>query len=194
MDRIDTNPTTNRVMLDIETLDTDRSSAAIVAIGAVKFTTREGIIDEFSRAISIESCREAGLTIDGDTLNWWLKQDSEAQNSIVDGDELDEVLTAFTEWCGELDEVWANDPAFDCVILSNAYDTLNEQSDSNFDLFEVPWNYSQRRDYRTLTNLGIETDVQREEAKHDPCGDAAYQASVVIEILNEIQSSCANQV
>lgn len=181
---------TVRVMLDIETIG-QKEGCAVVAVGAVKFTT-DGIIDEFERAISIESCREAGLTIDSDTLNWWLKRDSEAQKSIVDGDDLGSVLTAFSEWYGDADEVWGNDPAFDCICLRAAYDAISEQSD--IDLFEVPWHFSNRRDYQTLTDLGIETSVSREGTKHSPGDDARCQAEVAIEILNEIYSSCPDQI
>jgi len=58
---------TRRIMLDIETLGLE-AGAAILSIGAVKFDT-DGLGAEFSGEIDLESCQDAGLAIDAETLH-----------------------------------------------------------------------------------------------------------------------------
>lgn len=185
-----TDTDTERVMLDIETLGTT-PGAAVVAVGAAKFTVDqlnrstppgktpyEIIEDTYERTISISSCEEAGLTLDGDTVEWWLSQDDEAQATIIGGDELESVLTDFSEWLEGVDEIWGNDPAFDCVLLSAAYDAVG---------VEKPWDYSQRRCYRTIKELGEKPSIDQTGTKHSAVDDAVYQARVAAELLCQLQ-------
>lgn len=101
---------TERVMVDIETVGLERGSA-IVEIGAVQFEP-DGLIGEtFYASVSLTSCQEAGLSIDADTLEWWLGDHPEiATEVLVGGDDLADALTAFVEWYYEIDpaEVWVN--------------------------------------------------------------------------------------
>ena len=113
---------TDRVMVDIETLGLD-PGASVVSIGAVRFDP-DGTGDRFSASISLTSCEAAGLTIDAETLEWWLTQDDVAKRQLVGGDSLTEVLEDFAEWYGDANEIWANSPSFDCDILGAAYDAI----------------------------------------------------------------------
>jgi DNA polymerase III epsilon subunit-like protein len=94
---------TDRVMVDIETLGLD-PGAAILSIGAVRFDT-DGLGATFERNIGLESCQEAGLTIDAGTLEWWLQQDADAQHVLTGGESLVDALEALAEFYAFADEI-----------------------------------------------------------------------------------------
>lgn len=113
-------------MLDLETLGTTPGSA-IIAIGAVKFGASE-IHSEFYQRVDIKSCVAAGLTMDPDTVMWWLQQPDEARLEITkEGQVLPSVLQFFYEWCYTAHrdtqeiEMWGNGASFDNTLLAVAY-------------------------------------------------------------------------
>lgn len=167
---------TDRVMVDIETLGLE-PGAAILSIGAVRFDT-DGLGATFERTIDLESCQEAGLTIDAGTLEWWLQQDADAQHVLTGGDPLRDVLEAFAEFYAFADEIWANSPAFDCEHLAAAYDAVDKT---------VPWKYYEQRDVRTVLNLPAAPDFEQEGTEHDALDDAVYQAKAVGETLAALE-------
>ena len=60
-------------MVDIETLGVSNNSV-ILSLAAVEFNKSTGETGKkFYKKISIESCLEAGLVIDADTLQWWME-------------------------------------------------------------------------------------------------------------------------
>jgi hypothetical protein len=65
------------VMVDLETLST-KSNAAILAIGAVKFTPEKGVYDNYYQVVTTPPETE-GFHISTETLEWWTKQSAEAQ-------------------------------------------------------------------------------------------------------------------
>lgn len=170
----------DRVMVDIETLGTD-PGCAVISIGAVQFDG-DGLGDTFTRSISLSSCQDAGLTIDAGTLEWWLEQDEDAQHVLTGGDDLAGVLRDFTSWMGVVqpDEMWANSPSFDCVILASAFDAVD---------MDVPWEFWEQRDCRTVKNLPCALDVDHDGTDHDALDDARYQARVVMETLRVMQEA-----
>jgi len=166
------------VMLDIETLGLE-PGASILSIGAVKFDT-DGLGERIHRSVGLRSCEAAGLTIDTETLQWWLKQDDGVRAQLRGGKPLGSTLAAFDRFYDDLnpDEIWANSPAFDCAILEAAYDAVEG---------EAPWDFYERRDLRTLRNLGIEGGAEREGPEHDALADARYQAREAAVLLREVQ-------
>lgn len=166
----------DRVMVDIETLGLDVGSA-ILSIGAVRFAPGR-VRDTAEWSISLASCQEHGLTIDADTLGWWLDQGPEAQEVLTGGDKLETVLTGFAEWFGDADEIWANSPSFDCEMLEHAYGVTG--------LVE-PWEFYQERDFRTLDSLSVAPEMEQEGVEHDALADAVYQARVASETLERIE-------
>jgi len=170
----------HRVMVDIETLGTERG-AAIVSIGAVRFTTN-GVGETFHRSISLKSCEDAGLTVDAETLEWWLTQSDETKEQLVGGDSLRAVLGGFSEWYNGADEIWANSPSFDCELLEAAYDAVG---------LEEPWEFWEERDVRTIESLPIASDLKHQGVEHDARDDAVHQARVVAKTLGAIDSDLA---
>lgn len=172
---------TKRVMVDIETVGLDPDSA-IVSIGAVGFD-RHGTYDTFEVNIDLVSAQEEGLTLDAHTLlDFWLDQDEVVREALYGGVSLPNALSQFVVWMNESgpDEIWANSPAFDCVILEHALDAVG---------IEVPWDYYQRRDLRTLDSLPFEVDVRRQGVEHTALADARYQARVAARYLSKIEEA-----
>lgn len=169
-------------MVDIETLGLD-PGAAIISIGAVRFD-RDGLGEEFYRSISLSSCDDAGLTIDVDTLEWWLGQDDEVQGVLSGGDDLSRALFDFTDFYGDADEIWAFSPSFDCEMLAEAYDAIGETE---------PWSYRDERDCRTLVELPGAVDLEQEGNEHDALDDAKYQARTVVATLNVLEEEVGDR-
>ena len=159
------------VMLDIETMGTS-SYAAIVSIGAVKFTMSDytwgGV---FYQRVSLASSMRAGLRVDADTINWWLRQSQEAREAITPraAVDLDEALLGFSQWYGEDDSIpiWGNGATFDNVILANAYKATG---------LDQPWSYKADRCFRTLRSLAPDVPRPEHGVEHNALDDAIAQA------------------
>lgn len=172
--------TTDRVMLDIETLGLE-PGCAVLSIGAVRFDTDGVGNDEepaFHRNISLKSCQDAGLSIDAGTLDWWLGQDEDVQHVLTGGDDLVGVLRAFETFYASADEIWAYSPSFDCEVLEAAYGAVG---------VEVPWSYRDERDCRTLASLPCAVELEQEGNEHDALDDARYQARVASKTLARLE-------
>lgn len=164
-------------MVDIETLGTEPGSV-ILSIGAVKFGDGENT--EWHRSIDLESAVSYGLSIEGDTLNWWLDQPN-FEEVIKGGDPLDKVLSDFVWFYGTADEVWANSPSFDLRIMDAAFDAVN---------MEAPWDYWEERDFRTLKALpGYGAVDKTKLAEHHALEDAKRQAAITEELFELYHSS-----
>lgn len=166
------------VMHDIETLS-KRKDAAIVSIGAVKFTDKE-IIDTFYVNIDPRSCNSVGLCIDLDTVEWWKTQKPEAWESLkTDRKSLTEALQMYAAWYGPRSVwTWGNGAEFDNVIIENAYTACG---------MEKPWKFWDSMCYRTVVNLTNSrlTDADRQGIHHNALDDAKSQALNLIKVLNK---------
>jgi DNA polymerase III epsilon subunit-like protein len=175
-----------RIMVDIETLGTE-PGAVIVSIGAVEFGP-EGVRDETYVVVRKESCTNAGLEIDEETVEWWEDRSDEAREALSGGVELIVALEHLAEFVDGADEVWANSPSFDCRILEHAYDLAE---------MELPWSFWQERDYRTLQNLPVAVDVEQEGEPHHALDDARYQAesaAATLRALHDVEAASAGGV
>lgn len=166
------------IMLDIETLGT-KSTSVILSIGAIAFGEQE-IGHGFHRRINIDSCLEAGLTVDGKTIQWWMGQSEEARALFShDGDPLAAVLLDFKEsfdWQNTL--VWCNGMNFDLPILDNAFRAVG---------MEAPWAYYNGRDFRTVKNMFPKEFVNSVRVEpmvaHDALDDSRAQALTLQALL-----------
>lgn len=161
-------------MLDLETLGT-RPGSIVLTIGAVKFS-KMGVGEKFYRAICEADSAANGLSSDPSTLEWWLKQSEEAREAAFAGtDSLQEVLAAFTEFCGteEVIAMWGNGSDFDNVLLGEAYRAAG---------MKPPWRFTCSRCYRTVKNLFPNVKVPRVGTAHNALDDAIYQANHLIAI------------
>lgn len=166
---------TINVMVDLETMST-RSNAAICSIGAVKFEG-DKILDTFYCTVDIKSCKEAGLHIAKDTVEWWSKQNKEAFRELTKNNiSLQEALDKFEIWFGPKSlPLWGNGAVFDNTILGNAYFNTGRKP---------PWHPWDDRCYRTVKALfkWIPAD-ERQGTYHNALDDAMHQTKHLIKIL-----------
>lgn len=114
-------------MIDLETMGTN-INAPIVTIAAVFFEPQTGEIGPvFYKVISLVNAMKSGATPDGETIEWWLKQSSEARSALlVDQIPLDDALLQLREFIAENSsekfvQVWGNGASFDNAILRRSY-------------------------------------------------------------------------
>lgn len=161
-------------MIDLETLGTKHSSV-FLSLAAVHFNLNTGqAFSVFNETVEINSALRAGLTIDGNTLKFWMKQKPEIMALMFEKSKnLSEVLESFSKWMADKKflrdnfNIWGNSASFDLGILGNAYDAAN---------IEKPWVYKEERCYRTL--IAMWPDAPKPEdnkAHHDPLQDCVYQ-------------------
>jgi exodeoxyribonuclease VIII len=166
---------TVQVMIDLETMST-RSNAAICSIGAVKFTIESGIIGTFYCTIEAQSCKNYGLHFSKETIEWWMRQNKEALKALTTNCiPLEDALTKFKEWYGEKSLfTWGNGAGFDNVVLENAFIAINKQR---------PWRYWDDRCYRTLKNIIVLPEDERQGTHHNALDDAVHQTNHLLKIM-----------
>ncbi|HCQ3749993.1 TPA: 3'-5' exoribonuclease [Escherichia coli] len=183
------------LMIDLETMGTN-TNAPIVVIGAVFFDPQTGEIGPvFYIVISLTDAMNTGAVPDGGTIEWWLKQSSEARAAILtDQVKLKDALSRFREFINEysdekLVQVWGNGATFDNAILRTSYEHLD---------IPCPWRYYNDRDVRTIVELGkaidfdARTAIPFEGERHNALDDARYQAKYVSAIWQKLIPSQAD--
>lgn len=163
------------IMVDLETFGS-RPGSVIASVGAVAFDPVKGLLGaQFYQVVDARSAQRVGLTLDADTVLWWLKQGAEARAALAGSARmLSEVLAAFSCWWdGERGELfWSHGANFDEPMLAAAYRACD---------LKVPWKYSASRCTRTIFDLaGVQPDRSVGD-HHNALDDAIAQASAVIE-------------
>lgn len=183
------------VMIDIETL-ANTSNSVINQLAAVVFNRGTGeVISKFKKNVDTQSCVDIGLEMNVDTIEWWLSQSKEAQNSILEKPR-DDINTVLTQLSYFLIENWSktdrkrpNDSykkediklwchaTFDEPVLENAYNKAG---------LEVPWHYRSARDLRTLVDLANYTIDKNKNVgtAHDALDDCLFQVQYAVECIN----------
>lgn len=163
-------------VLDIETLGT-QPGCAFVSVGAVRI---EGgrVTASFERAVDLQSCVDAGLRIEPETVLWWMRRPRSARlawaGEDVERRPLRQVLEGFAAFVRG-SQVWGCSPSFDCLILAAGYKAAG---------LAVPWMYYDERDVRTARSL-YRIDrraggARRSAADHTALGDAMREARELI--------------
>lgn len=185
----------NHAMIDLETLST-RSDAKVLSLGVAIFN-ETAVIATDGWAIKLDD--DIGGHVDWNTVKWWMEQEAAAREFSWKGQLTNSTaasnLKAFLAQNGieygkeSHNEVWANDPHFDYVILQNWWDRINAASHARgtgaFSIGNFPISYRQPRSYRTLVGEARELGYDPEHDRgvyvaHNPIDDAASQARVVI--------------
>ncbi|MEL9884985.1 3'-5' exoribonuclease [Escherichia coli] len=177
------------LMIDLETMGTN-TNAPIVVIGAVFFDPQTGEIGPvFYIVISLTDAMNTGAVPDGGTIEWWLKQSSEARAAILtDQVKLKDALSRFREFISEHSDekfvqVWGNGATFDNAILRRSYERQG---------IPCPWRYCNDRDVRTIVELGktigfdARTAIPFEGVPHNALDDARHQAKYVSAIWQKL--------
>ncbi len=179
----------NHLMIDIETMG-KANNAAIFQIAAVFFDPQTGATGAgFSQLVSLNSCINAGLTMDAETVLWWMEQSDDARpKSDLSYAELTTVLSAFSNFILENSSYasvrpWGNGISFDLVILKSAFQAVG---------IDCPWRFYNERDVRTIVELGrmIAFDPKKEVpfkgVKHEALADCQHQIEYVSAITQRL--------
>ncbi|MEP8563869.1 3'-5' exoribonuclease [Citrobacter freundii] len=183
------------LMVDMETMG-NGPDAPIVSIGAVFFEPSTGNTGaEFYRVVSLESSMSFGMKPDASTIQWWLKQSSEARSAILVDEAMGllETLELLADFIAEnaangshTVQLWGNGCSFDNVILRRAYALTDTP-------FAVPfWN---DRDVRTMVELGKSVginprfDIPFEGDMHNALSDARHQVKYVSAIWQRLTAN-----
>lgn len=168
-----------RVMLDLETAGV-RPGCAVLSVGAMVFAPgRSTERNEFYVEICHKSSRAHGMEFESATMEWWAQQATEMPRGTVT---LGDAMRAFELWVsnipsrngGAAQEVWANSPSFDCVILGEAMRRVG---------LTFPFHFSTWRDVRTLRALFPQLRLGN---NHNALADATNQAAMVSAILEHL--------
>lgn len=187
------------LMTDVETLGTEPGSA-IISIGICAFDQDQGIIASQGWAIRPSDWHG---NIDPKTVQWWSKQNEAARDYSFNGTcpsllAAQELFVFMNNYGG--DELWANDPDFDVVLLKQWW--LRVEHHHKFVLGNFPGGplrHRLPRSYRTIVaegkRLGIPYDHAYNAASvaHNPVDDACNQARVVIAIRNHLTAAIPNE-
>ena len=164
------------VMLDLETLAAG-PGAAVTSIGVAAFDDQRIIA---SGGIQISAADWHGR-IDPETVKWWLQQTPEAQRNTFFGTtpakKAAEQFASFMKEHGG-DELWANDPSFDCVILRQWWERTTGNN-------RFPSHFRDERSCRTIFAEAKRAGISLESAwvggtAHSAESDAVCQAKAVI--------------
>lgn len=168
-------------MIDIETMG-NMSHSAIVSIGAVRFDLETGKTGAtFYMNVDLQSCLDAGLIINADTLMWWLNQSEAARKKIIEkGHPLNKALISLSAFVTKDDQVWGNSARFDLGILSDALNTLG---------MPIPWDFRKERCVRTLVSFAPEVkDAEPNTGvAHDALADCMFQINYCSKIFNKLK-------
>lgn len=154
------------LMIDLETLGVN-PGCSILSIGAVLFDPHS--LEPPQRSFYIEICRQscldAGLTEEPNTLEWWATQG----NMPVGTTPLKTALDSFFLWISNhqpITGLWANSPSFDFTILKAA--CLHRH---------YPLYYGLERDVRTVKALFFPKLKLAND--HNALSDATNQAKLI---------------
>lgn len=165
------------LMLDLETLGTHNNSV-ITQIGACYFDRYSGDIGKtLCVNISINSCLESGLSVDGGAIKFWLEHEPTFLKEAVP---LSKALQEFRDFCHKKAIIWSH-ATFDAVLLLNAYNKIGQGS---------PFSYRSIRDIRTLTDLARIKRVREEGVDpktHNALEDCIYQVGYCVECFNSLK-------
>jgi hypothetical protein len=162
------------VMLDLETIST-RPEATILTFGACKFNpyAEEEITQGIYFRIDVDEQITLGRHVDEGTIEWWSKQSQDVYDEAfnpTDRISLEQFTQELNRFLVGCDNIWAQGPVFDIVILENLYRQLGKP---------VPWQFWQIRDSRTLlSSLGDPRDKNK-AGLHNALEDCVSQAQAV---------------
>lgn len=157
-------------MFDLETFG-KRAGCVVRSIGAVCFDLEGGEGETFYANISTDSCTALGLTCDPETVEWWSRQNKEAQEALlVDSLSLTDVIDRFNVWFKKHGDmtIWCQGANFDEPVWAAACHAAGKN---------VPWKYWNVRDTRTLYDIfGFNPKtVPRPGTCHNALDDAKHQ-------------------
>ncbi len=173
----------HHVSLDIETMGPTPGSA-ILSIGAYTFNPwSDAPMNNwnFYVEINLKSCTDVGLTIDPDTVSWWMQQPDDARKVFENQSNpylksaLPQALLSLNECLHQFPDarIWCHGASFDPGILEAGYRACG---------MKPVWKYTNLRDTRTIFELaGLDYKTfPRTGPEHSAYADAVTQAKALI--------------
>ena len=183
------------IMVDIETLGKEDKST-VIQIAACAFDIHTGIIyNKFNQSLNISE--DKNISVQGDTLMWWLKTNKELLTSILENGNCStekELVLSFNDWIISLGDkmdifFWGNGILFDNRIIKYKIEQYGQ---------EYPIFYRNDRDMRTIVELAaIKSGYKNEKefkdnniisglVAHDAFDDVIYQIAILSKAWNII--------
>lgn len=162
------------VMLDLETLST-RPDATILTFGACKFNpySQEDITQGIYFRINVDEQITLGRHVDDNTIEWWGKQSQDVYDEAFNPNDrisLEQFTRELNRFIVGADNIWAQGPVFDIVILENLYRQMG---------LPCPWQFWQIRDSRTLLSSLGDPREKNKAGLHNALEDCVSQAQAV---------------
>lgn len=170
------------VMLDLETLSTLPNSV-ILTFGAVKFSPWHSDVDQTQGLyyrIDVDEQLNLDRHVYQGTIDWWGSQPEDIREEALGQDGricLEDFCNNLNRFLVGVDNIWAQGPAFDIVILEDLYRQLGKP---------IPWNFWQIRDSRTLFAVHGDPRKKDRHGAHNALIDCYYQARAVQDIYNTV--------
>lgn len=145
------------IIVDLETLGTDVDSTVIqIACSAFSFKTGNLVGEPFVGYLKLNAIKQEDLKANGSTLKWWLTQNRDVLNGIVnhpDAVNQNRLWLNFFNWLterkieckekGEELKIWGNGISFDCAMIKHNLG----------DLYPMVIDFWNERDARTLVDM-----------------------------------------
>lgn len=179
------------IVIDIETLGID-PGCEIRSIGACAF--HDGRLDPLTFYRLTHNDVSFNGHVDPDTLNWWRTEPSISKLARrhclqqINRATITRALIDFTKWIWEVDAVrhssasntifWGNGPDFDQACLAVAMKACG---------VEIPWNYRDNRDYRTIRDAVGGVELRRRTVRHHAMHDAVHEARKIMTAIHWIK-------
>lgn len=170
------------VMLDLETLSTVPNSV-ILTFGAVKFSPWDSDVNHEQGLyfrIDVDEQLSLNRHVYQGTVDWWGTQPEEIREEALGESgrvSLEEFCNSLNRFLVGVDNIWAQGPAFDIVILEDLYRQLGKP---------IPWNFWQIRDSRTLFSVHGDPRKKDRHGAHNALIDCYYQARAVQDIYKTV--------
>lgn len=170
-------------MLDIETFSSS-PDAAIAQISAIDFYVGEEfeIQSQFTANINQASNQAIDRHYSNQTLDWWAERPIEVQKLLMTNQRsVNDVMQEFIEWLSPKSLIWCQGMSFDLPIIKSTLAALD---------IEIPWNYWNERDSRTLfKSLDVDMQAHRSADCHNSLVDVVDQARVLNHLLYQIEKA-----
>lgn len=164
------------MMVDIETL-ANTPTSVIVAIAGVKYDLEKRIItDEFYYNIDPVDSRSYGLSINQETIDWWMTQPKEVRLAWQkDGKPLKFVMEEFSKWVDPKGAFTCWGASFDPPIIESSLRAVG---------LPVPWKYWKVRCARTIGELYNTRPAQIPGQYHNALYDCKNQVQMLFDIFS----------
>ena len=180
------------IMVDLETAST-KENAAILSWAMVPFFT-DGTeftdTEDFYRVVSLTSCFFAGMDVDKDTQDWWMKQEPKAKSLFLHAEDENihgVAMEAYT-WLSNLAEkydlyMWARGLDFDIPKMEWCFSKFVERP--------LPYKYSHKMDVRTVLKFMQidQSQFEMQGVKHNALDDCKHDIRMIQEAYKWMQES-----